>query len=70
VSSHSVLHEILLAKHLYQFEQEDVDLPQQVAFVLTLTAPMADADIYSSMTAQLGSYVESAVLEQEIDIQL
>lgn len=54
----------------YQFEQEDVDRPQQVAFVLTLTAPKANDDIYSSMTARLGTYVESAVLEQEVDVQI
>jgi len=54
----------------YQFEQEDVDQPQQVAFVLTLTAPTPNDDIYSSMTARLGAYVESAVLEQEIDVRM
>ena len=54
----------------YQFEQEDVDQPQQVAFVLTLTAPTPNDDIYSSMTARLGTYVESAVLEQEIDVRM
>jgi hypothetical protein len=60
----------VFTRDAYQFEQEDVDRPQQVAFVLTLTAPKADDDIYSSMTVRLGTYVESAVLEQEIDVQI
>ena len=60
----------VFTRDAYQFEQEDVDQPQQVAFVLTLMAPTAEDDIYSSMTAQLGAYVESAVLEQDIDIQM
>jgi len=54
----------------YQFEQEDLDQPLSVAFVLTLTAPDPGSDIYSSMMAKLGAYVESAVLEQEVQVHL
>lgn len=60
----------VFTRDTYQFEQEDVDQPQQVAFVLTLTAPTANDDIYSSMTARLGAYVESAVLEQEVEMEI
>ncbi|WP_197062441.1 S8 family peptidase [Luteibacter sp. 9133] len=50
----------------YQFEDEELEQPQNVAFVLTLRAPTGD--VYSSMTVRLGQYVESAVVAQEVSV--
>ncbi|OYT83625.1 MAG: hypothetical protein CFE50_11645 [Pseudomonas sp. PGPPP4] len=43
---------------------------QEVAFVLTFEAVNRDNGIYNSMTNRLGTFVESAVVEQGIDVIL
>jgi hypothetical protein len=43
--------------------------PQRVALVLSLTSQAADDGIYNSMVRGLGTFVDSAVLEQSIEIE-
>ena len=42
---------------------------QEVAFVLTLRSADGNDSIYNSMVGELGNFVESAVLNQEIDVE-
>lgn len=60
----------VFARDLYQFELDgNADLKgQEVAFVLTLSDGREDSAIYNSMARALGNFVESAVLDQEIEI--
>lgn len=59
------------ARDLYQFgwrRNEDVP-PLRANFVLTLSDGSDTSDLYNEMRAGLGNFVESAVLEQEIEIE-
>jgi hypothetical protein len=60
----------VFARDLYQFGwQTNSDVgPQEVAFVLTLCGPGDEPSIYNSTAQMLGTFVESAVINQEIDI--
>jgi hypothetical protein len=42
---------------------------QDVAFVLTFRSADRDLEIYNSIVRSLGSFVESAVVDQEIDVE-
>ena len=58
-------------RDLFQFgigKNRDLE-PQEVTFVLTLSDGSNSADIYNSVAQQLGSFVESAVINQEIEIE-
>ncbi|WP_165842793.1 S8 family serine peptidase [Phenylobacterium deserti] len=44
--------------------------PQRVAFVLTLRTKHGDDGVYNSMVQDLGAFVDSAVIEQNIEIQI
>ncbi|NOJ43829.1 hypothetical protein [Bradyrhizobium australiense] len=59
------------ARDLYQFGwQTNSDVgAQQVAFVLTLRASDDAPSIYNSTAQMLGNFVESAVINQEIEIE-
>lgn len=64
------LHARVYTRDLFQF---GIDSPQdlneqEVAFVLTLSDGSDSEDIYNSMTQRLSTFVESAVLGQEIEI--
>jgi hypothetical protein len=58
------------ARDLYQYNwQTNSDVgAQEVAFVLTLSGPNDEPSIYNSTAQMLGNFVESAVLNQEIEI--
>lgn len=58
------------ARDLYQFGwQTNSDVgAQEVAFVLTLRGPNDEPSIYNSTAQLLGTFVESAVINQEIEI--
>ena len=58
------------ARDLYQYNwQTNSDVgEQEVAFVLTLSGPNDEPSIYNSTAQMLGNFVESAVLNQEIEI--
>ena len=43
--------------------------PQRVAFVLTLKSANGDDGVYSSMVQRLGTFVDSAVIEQTVQIE-
>src|SRR5262245_27735200 len=58
------------ARDLYQYDwhtNSDVGA-QEVAFVLTLSGPNDEPSIYNSTAQILGNFVESAVMNQEIEI--
>jgi hypothetical protein len=59
------------ARDLYQFGwQTNSDVgAQEVAFVLTLRGPNDEPSIYNSTAQVLGNFVESAVINQEIEIR-
>lgn len=61
----------IFARDLFQFgHTSHHDLgEQEVAFVLTLTDGSDTDAIYNSMAQQLSTFVESAVVGQEIDIR-
>jgi hypothetical protein len=42
--------------------------PQEAAFVLTLWSGDERISIYNSMTQRLGNFVESAIIDQDIEI--
>ncbi len=44
-------------------------MSRDVAFVLTLSDGSDGSDLYNSMTQRLGTFVESAVVEQAIEIE-
>lgn len=59
-------------RDLYQFDIEnhhELD-EQEVAFVLTLEGIEGESDIYNSMSSRLSAQVESAVIEQDINVTL
>jgi hypothetical protein len=59
------------ARDLYQFgwkRNEDVP-PLRANFVLTISDGSDTSDLYNEMRAGLGNFVESAVIEQEIDVE-
>lgn len=60
----------VFARDLFQFGwQTNSDVgPQEVAFVLTLRGPGDEPSIYNSTAQMLGTFVESAVINQEIEI--
>ena len=43
--------------------------PQKVALVLSLTSPEKTSSAYDSVIRQLGAYVESAVVQQDISVE-
>lgn len=61
----------IFTRDLYQFDYSDHHEvpPQEVAFVLSLRCDSRDDSIYESMVGQLGNYVESAVINQEVDVE-
>ena len=66
------LHARIYARDLFQFEDvtSHHDLGEQdVAFVLTLSDGSEGSDLYNSMTQRLGTFVESAVVEQVVEIE-
>ena len=62
----------VFTRDLYQFdiEQQSQLDSQEAVFVLTLVAADHNAPIYNTMAQQLGNYVESAVIDQEIEIDV
>ncbi len=61
----------VFARDLYQFghvRAEEIG-PQDVSFVLTLWGANGDQSIHDSTVRALGNFVESAVLNQEIEIR-
>lgn len=61
----------VFARDLYQFghtRAEEIG-PQEVSFVLTLWGADGDESIHDSTVRALGNFVESAVLNQEIEIR-
>jgi len=57
----------------YQFNgySTNADIPWvPVAFVLTLRSADAEAPMYNEMLSSLGSFVENATIEQDIDIDV
>jgi hypothetical protein len=66
------LHARIYTRDLYQFnlnshhELEE----QEVSFVLTFEGAEEGSDIYNTMTNKLGTYVESAVIEQSINVSV
>lgn len=64
------LHARVFTRDLFQFgidSAQELD-EQEAAFVLTLSDGSDREDIYNSMTQRLSTFVESAVLGQEIEI--
>ena len=62
----------VFARDLYQFgiqHHSQLD-SQQAVFVLTFVAHDKNAPIYNTMAQQLGNYVESAVVGQEIEVSV
>ncbi|HFI5674294.1 TPA: S8 family peptidase [Klebsiella michiganensis] len=62
----------IYTRDLYQFDltnQQEVE-EQEVSFVLTFKSLTNSPDIYSSMTQKLGVYVESAVIDNQININI
>ena len=60
------------ARDLYQFgyqNHSELD-SQEAVFVLTFTAADESAPIYDTMAQELGNYVESAVIGQEIEVTI
>lgn len=60
-------------RDLYQFVHAGLaeETPSEVAFVLTLTAPAeGKGSIYDSVASSLGNYVESAVNDVDVSIEL
>ena len=59
-------------RDLYQFDiQDQTQLDsQEVVFVLTLTAGDMSSSIYNTTVQELGNYVESAVIGQEIELEV
>lgn len=59
-------------RDLYQFEMESHHElnEQEVSFVLTFEGEDEGSDIYNSMSTKLGAQVESAVIEQDINVTL
>ena len=66
------IHARIFARDLYQFQMaHHSELgDQEVSFVLTFKSKDLTYDIYSSMVNELGNEVESAVIEQDINLEL
>ncbi|AWA39114.1 hypothetical protein DBV33_11085 [Pseudomonas fluorescens] len=64
------LHARIYTRDLYQFHlNSHHELPEQeVAFVLSFEGAEENSGIYNTMTSKLGASVESAVIEQNIEI--
>ena len=64
------LHARVYMRDLYQFglSRNDEVEPLEVAFVLSFSDGSETSNLYNEMRASLGAYVESAVLDQEIDV--
>ena len=62
----------VFTRDLYQFgwHHHSQAGPQEVAFVLTLWSGEKRPSIYDSTVQALGTFVESAVLEQEIEQEI
>jgi hypothetical protein len=62
----------LYARDLFQpgMPRRDALPPQSVAFVLTLRGPSEDPAIYNSVVRHLGNFVQSAVVDQDIHVDL
>ena len=62
----------IFTRDLYQFgiEQQSHLDSQEAVFVLTLVAADENASIYNSMAQELGNYVASAVIGQEIEVDV
>ncbi|MDR6235318.1 S8 family serine peptidase [Pseudomonas oryzihabitans] len=60
----------VFGRDLYQFDLNDHHgLPdQEISFVLTFESNNPNSDIYSSMTSSLGGFVQSAVIEQKVEL--
>ncbi|QDI18314.1 hypothetical protein FBF86_10175 [Serratia marcescens] len=73
VDNHSLrLYARIFARDLYQFDMEshrELD-EQEVSFVLTFKSSDENSGIYNSMTQKLGAFVESAVINQNIEVNL
>ncbi len=73
IDNHSLrLYARIYARDLYQFDMEthrDLD-EQEVSFVLTFRSNDESSGIYNSMTQRLGAFVESAVINQNIEINI
>lgn len=67
---HLQLYARVYTRDLYQFDWSHPSEagPQEVAFVLTLWSGTGQKTIYNSMVQELGNFVESAVVNQEIDV--
>ena len=62
----------IFARDTYQygyFRNEDIPAVP-VSFVVTLQSAEENADLYNEMRVSLGSFVENAVIEQDIDIDI
>jgi hypothetical protein len=68
---HLQLYARVFTRDLYQFgwTHHSQAGPQEVAFVLTLWGTDGDSAIYNSMVGALGNFVESAVVNQEIELR-
>jgi hypothetical protein len=69
--THLQLYARVFTRDLYQFgwSHHSQAGEQDVAFVLTLQSADGSDSIYNSMVAALGNFVESAVINQEIDVE-
>ncbi|MBT9371373.1 S8 family peptidase [Rhizobium sp. CSW-27] len=68
--SHMRLYARVYMRDLYQFgwTHHSQAGPQEVAFVLTLSSADGEKSIYDSTARALGNFVESAVLNQDIEV--
>lgn len=69
--NHLQLYARVYMRDLYQFglTHHSQAGPQEVAFVLTLSSGDGAPSIYNSMVQALGNFVESAVVNQEIEVR-
>jgi hypothetical protein len=64
------LHARIFARDLFQYDlstQGELGT-QEVAFVLTLAGGEADSGIYNSTAIRLGNFVDSAVIDQTVEV--
>jgi len=64
------LHARVFARDLFQYDlsaQGELG-PQEAAFVLTLSGSDPDSAIYNSTAARLGTFVDSAVVDQTVEV--
>jgi hypothetical protein len=61
----------VFSRDLYQLDlPPDADLGEhEVAFALTLNSGGGDDNLYNAMRARLGTFVESAVIETDVEIE-